>query len=107
MCGIAGIFAYGAASPAVDAEELLRIRESMARRGPDGSGLWISDDRRVGMAHRRLAIIELSDAGAQPMSSDDGTLTITFNGEIYNYRELRAQLEARGHRFRSTSDTEV
>src|SRR5258708_29686963 len=79
----------------------------MAPRGPDGAGLWLSGDRRVGLAHRRLAIIDLSESGAQPMSSDDGALTITFNGEIYNYRELRAQLESRGHRFRTNSDTEV
>lgn len=107
MCGIAGIFAHGAASLPVEVEELLRIREAMASRGPDGSGLWLSDDRRVGMAHRRLAIIDLSEGGAQPMSSDDGALTITFNGEIYNYRELRAQLESRGHLFHTNSDTEV
>jgi len=82
MCGIAGIFAHGAASPPVEAEELLRIREAMAPRGPDGAGLWLSADRRVGLAHRRLAIIDLSDRGAQPMSSDDGALTITFNGGV-------------------------
>jgi len=107
MCGIAGIFAYGRAAPPIEEEELLRIREAMVRRGPDGEGLWISADRRVGLAHRRLAIIDLSSSGAQPMVSADGRYRITFNGEIYNYRELRKELEARGTEFRSQSDTEV
>ncbi len=107
MCGIAGAFAYHAAAGPVDREELLRVREAMARRGPDGAGLWISPDGRAGLAHRRLAILDLSEGGAQPMLSADGTLAITFNGEIYNYRALKADLEAKGHAFRSASDTEV
>jgi asparagine synthase (glutamine-hydrolysing) len=107
MCGINGIFAYGDSAPPVDEAELLRTREHMAKRGPDGAGSWISGDRRVGLAHRRLAIIDLSEAGAQPMATPDGRLRITFNGEIYNYRELRRELEAKGFAFRSNSDTEV
>jgi asparagine synthase (glutamine-hydrolysing) len=107
MCGIAGIYSYRESAPPVDEAELLRIREHMIRRGPDGAGLWISPDRRVGLAHRRLAIIDLSETGAQPMATADGRLTITFNGEIYNYRELRRELEAKGYAFRSQSDTEV
>ena len=107
MCGIAGIFAYRESAPPVDEPELLRIREHMIKRGPDGAGQWISPDRRVGLAHRRLAIIDLSETGAQPMATADGRLTITFNGEIYNYRELRRELEAKGYVFRSQSDTEV
>jgi len=107
MCGIAGVFAYRAEAPPVDEQELLRIREHMIRRGPDGAGLWISDDRRVGLAHRRLAIIDLSEAAGQPMWNAERTLCVTYNGEIYNYRALRAQLEARGCVFRSNSDTEV
>lgn len=107
MCGIAGIFAYGPSAPPVDQEELLRIREAMIRRGPDGAGLWISLDRRVGLAHRRLAIIDLSESGAQPMATVDGRYRITFNGEIYNYRELRKELQSKGYVFRSNSDTEV
>src|SRR5262245_4935939 len=79
----------------------------MAARGPDGAGEWISEDGRIGLAHRRLSIIDLSNRGAQPMLSADGTVAITFNGEIYNYRSLRAELEAKGYTFRTQSDTEV
>jgi asparagine synthase (glutamine-hydrolysing) len=107
MCGIASIFAYGSDAPPVDRTELLRIRERMIARGPDGCGEWYSADGRVGLAHRRLSIIDLSSSGAQPMACGDGNLVITYNGEIYNYRELRAGLEARGCHFRSSSDTEV
>src|SRR6266516_824909 len=107
MCGIAGIFAYHDTAPPADADELLRIRESMRSRGPDGAGLWVSSDRRAALAHRRLAIIDLSEAGAQPMATADGRLHITFNGEIYNYRELKKELEAKGYRFQSSCDTEV
>ena len=107
MCGINGIFAYHYAANAIDRAELVRTRDHMAARGPDGRGEWIAADGRVGLAHRRLAIIDLSDAASQPMVSADGKLVITFNGEIYNYRELRSRLEAKGHVFRSQSDTEV
>lgn len=107
MCGIAGIFAYQKSAHPVVEEELLRVRDAMQRRGPDGEGSWISPDRRIGLAHRRLAIIDLSPAGAQPMAAADGRLRITFNGEIYNYRELRKELEAKGHVFLTNSDTEV
>ena len=106
MCGISGIFAYHESAAPVAEAELLRTRDAMARRGPDGAGLWVSGDRRVGLAHRRLAIIDLSPAGAQPMASGDGSLWITFNGEIYNYKALRTELEAKGHVFHSGSDTE-
>jgi len=95
MCGIAGILAYRNVAPAVDRGELTRMNDRMAARGPDGSGIWLAADRRIGFAHRRLAIIDLSERGAQPMASADGALTITFNGEIYNYRALRAELEAK------------
>ena len=107
MCGVAGIFAYGSAAPPIDTDRLQRMREAMALRGPDGAGTWIAGDRRIGLAHRRLAIIDLSDAGAQPMHSVDGKLAITFNGEIYNYRALMAELEQKGAKFRSNCDTEV
>jgi asparagine synthase (glutamine-hydrolysing) len=107
MCGIAGIFAYRADAPGVELEELRAIRDAMRRRGPDGSGEWLASDGRVALGHRRLAIIDLSERGQQPMSTPDGSLVVTFNGEIYNYRELRAELEERGFCFRSQSDTEV
>lgn len=107
MCAISGIFGYRNDSPPVSAPELRKVRDSMLARGPDGSGEWISANRRVGLANRRLAIIDMTDAGAMPMRSDDGRVVITFNGEIYNHRELRAGLEAKGVRFRSRSDTEV
>lgn len=107
MCGIAAIFAYTPEAPPVSAETLLRLREAMSARGPDGASLWLSDNHRIGLAHRRLAILDLSEAGAQPMATPDGALRITFNGEIYNFQELRHKLEAKGYRFHSTSDTEV
>lgn len=107
MCGLASIFAYSASAPRVDADALGRVRDAMAARGPDGAGLWLSDNGRVGLAHRRLAILDLSEAGAQPMAGADGRLRIVFNGEIYNYRTLRTELERAGVQFRSNSDTEV
>ncbi|MDH7516684.1 MAG: asparagine synthase (glutamine-hydrolyzing) [Bacteroidota bacterium] len=107
MCGIAGIFAYHYASPDVDRDELRRMRDRMRRRGPDGEGEWYSSDGRVGLAHRRLAIIDLSGRAAQPMVSAEGRTLIVYNGEIYNYRELRKKLEAKGFLFKTESDTEV
>jgi asparagine synthase (glutamine-hydrolysing) len=107
MCGIAGIFAHHEAAPPVRVEEVLRIREAMQARGPDGAGLWVSPDKRLALAHRRLSIIDLSEAGAQPMGTTDQSVRVVFNGEIYNYRELRNRLERQGHRFQSHSDTEV
>jgi asparagine synthase (glutamine-hydrolysing) len=107
MCGINGIFAYHYAANPIDRAELVRSRDYMAARGPDGMGAYISEDARVGFGHRRLSIVDLSEAGAQPMASADGKLIVTFNGEIYNYRDLRARLEAKGRVFRSQCDTEV
>ena len=107
MCGINGIFAYLNSASPIDREEVQRTRDYMAARGPDGQGLWVSPNGRLGFGHRRLSIIDPSDAGAQPMLSADGQLVITFNGEIYNYRALRARLESAGHTFRSQSDTEI
>lgn len=106
MCGICGSIVYSTgAAPAVDR---LRIaRDYMVARGPDSHGEWQSPDGKLWLGHRRLSIIELSEFGAQPMVSHDGRLAVTFNGEIYNYRELRSELLQRGHRFRSHSDTEV
>jgi asparagine synthase (glutamine-hydrolysing) len=107
MCGFVSFFAYRPDAPPIDRAALLRVSQAMAKRGPDGSGDWISADRRAGLAHRRLAILDLSPSGAQPMQSADGRLAISYNGEIYNFRALRAELEARGVRFTSHSDTEV
>lgn len=107
MCGINGIFAYHYAANSVQRAELVRTRDYMSARGPDAYSEWMAEDGRIGFGHRRLSIIDLSDTGAQPMISATGRLVITFNGEIYNYRELRRDLEGRGHVFRSHSDTEV
>jgi asparagine synthase (glutamine-hydrolysing) len=107
MCGINGIFAYHYVANPIDRDELERTRDHMAARGPDSKGEWCSEDGRVGFGHRRLSIIDLSEAGAQPMASTDRKLVVTFNGEIYNYRALRESLEAKGRVFRSQSDTEV
>lgn len=107
MCGIAGSFSYADHAPPVGREELLRMREQMITRGPDGAGLWVSPDQRIGLAHRRLAIIDLSSEAAQPMTTVDGRYHIVFNGEIYNYRELRSELQEQGAVFKSHSDTEV
>jgi asparagine synthase (glutamine-hydrolysing) len=105
MCGINAIYAYREHTPPVDEHELIATRECMRSRGPDAASLWISPDGRVGFGHRRLAIIDLSPGGAQPMCRAQNV--IVFNGEIYNYRELRSQLESQGVRFTSQSDTEV
>src|SRR5713101_4782483 len=107
MCGINGIFAYHAAANAPAEAELLATRDAMRARGPDGSGVWWSTDRRCALGHRRLSILDLSDRASQPMASADGNIIITFNGEIYNYKPLRSELESEGIRFRSNSDTEA
>jgi asparagine synthase (glutamine-hydrolysing) len=107
MCGIAGAFAWSPTAPVIDRAEMRRVRDRMAARGPDGTGEWFSDDGRVAFMHRRLAIIDLSNAGLQPMFSADRRYAIVFNGEIYNYRELRQSLVERGCKFASDSDTEV
>ena len=107
MCGINAIYAFHPSAQPVEEAELLRTREAMRLRGPDAAGHWLSDDRRIGLAHRRLSIIDVSDRANQPMHSREGDLAIVFNGEIYNYRELRDELTAAGEQFETTSDTEV
>jgi asparagine synthase (glutamine-hydrolysing) len=104
MCGIAGIFEFDRAARA-DRHLLERMTELIAHRGPDDSHHVLRGN--IGLGHRRLSIIDLSSAGRQPMSNEDGTVWITYNGECYNYRELAARLRSRGHAFRSSSDTEV
>jgi asparagine synthase (glutamine-hydrolysing) len=106
MCGIAGILQYRD-GPRVDEREILAIRDAQRHRGPDGEGLWLSGDGRTALGHRRLAIVDLSPLGLQPMATPDGRLRVVFNGEIYNFPKLRAELEGLGHRFVSASDTEV
>src|SRR3954447_6810200 len=103
MCGIAGLINLDGepVSPAV----LQRMTDSIAHRGPDGEGHWI--DGPVGIGHRRLSIIDLTPAGHQPMASADHRYLLSYNGEIYNFRELRTELEARGYWFRSQTDSEV
>src|SRR5918999_4359285 len=103
MCGIAGVLDRSGAP--VPLEVLRRMNAVISHRGPDDEGHFV--DGPVGLANRRLAIIDVSPAGHMPMASSRGSLVITYNGELYNYRELQADLEKRGHQFRSQTDTEV
>ncbi len=105
MCGIAGIFEFEDQSRPIDRRVLLAMTRSLAHRGPDGEGVWTSPG--IGLGHRRLSILDLSECASQPMVHPSRDLVITYNGEVYNFRELRATLEGKGHTFRSTSDTEV
>ena len=107
MCGINGLLRLSPAAPPVDAEELVRTCDRMAHRGPDGMGCWVQEDGEVALGHRRLAIIDPSSAGDQPMAWRSGRYRIVHNGEVYNYRELRRELAREGVVFRSGSDTEV
>jgi asparagine synthase (glutamine-hydrolysing) len=107
MCGIAGILNCGSLQPP-RGEDLTAMQKTMRHRGPDGNGQWLSPDQKVGLAHLRLAIIDLSDQAAQPMSDGSDKVWVTFNGEIYNHIDLRHSLESAGRQFRTDhSDTEV
>ena len=107
MCGITGMFHYKTGNVVVE-DTLTAMRDTMLHRGPDGGDNWISPDKKVGLAHRRLSIIDLTNAANQPMQNEDSTVWITFNGEIYNHAPLRQELVAKGHKFRTDhSDTEV
>lgn len=106
MCGITGVYSYGWTQD-VHEELIRRMRDRMVHRGPDDAGTWVSADGRIGLGHRRLSIVDLSRAGRQPMANEDGRVRIVFNGEIYNHTELRSDLEARGHVYRSRTDTET
>lgn len=103
MCGIVGVFNLNGEPFALN--NLKRMAETIAHRGPDGDGYFV--DNQIGLAHKRLAILDVSPKGAQPMTSKDGNWVITFNGCIYNYLELKQELKAKGHEFVSTTDTEV
>ncbi len=108
MCGIAGIVAKDARLAPLELEKLARaMADAMPYRGPDDCGVWLSPDGYCALSHRRLSIIDLSLSGHQPMVSDDGQSAIAFNGEIYNFLEIRRELEAQGHHFKTKSDTEV
>lgn len=104
MCGIAGVFGLGACS---ESERVVRLTEALSHRGPDDGSTWTSQDKHVALGHRRLSIVDLSPTGAQPMVSASGRYVTAFNGEIYNFRELRLELEDLGYRFVGGSDTEV
>jgi len=102
MCGIVGIWDF---QTYVDANTLKKMRDLLHHRGPDDKGIFI--DGQIGLAHRRLSIIDLSKSGNQPMCNEDASVWITYNGEIYNFKEIRNKLEEKGHKFKSESDTEV
>ena len=109
MCRIVGTLSFINSSFDVTESFIIRMRDTMTHRGPDGSGVWVSEDRRTGFGHRRLSIIDLSEAASQPMCNEDGTLWISYNGEIYNHAEIRSELEQiGGHQWKTDhSDTEV
>ena len=103
MCGIAGAIQFD--RTAVDRDAMLRMTRVIAHRGPDDEGVWTGDG--VGLGSRRLAVIDLSERGHQPMSNEDGSIWIAYNGEVYNFQELRENLLKQGHVFRSNTDTET
>src|SRR5580704_16658096 len=104
MCGITGKY-YFASEKHVDRSTIEAMTDILAHRGPDDSGFFNAG--RIALGHRRLSILDLSPAGHQPMCNEDGTVWVVFNGEIYNYKPLRTELEALGHTFKSNTDTEV
>jgi asparagine synthase (glutamine-hydrolysing) len=105
VCGIVGLVARDGGR--IELDRVVAMRDAMRHRGPDDEGVWRSADGRAALGHRRLAIVDLSEAGRAPMSNEDNSVHVTFNGEIYNHGRLRAELEERGHAFRSRCDTEV
>src|SRR5580700_8868841 len=108
MCGIAGFLDASRSATADQAVGRARaMTDAVAHRGPDDADVWGDPAAGIGLGHRRLSIIDLSPLGRQPMHSADGRYVITYNGEVYNFDELRTELAARGHRFRGGSDTEV
>jgi len=104
MCGIVGIWSN---NNRIDPSILISMRDALTYRGPDDSGFYIDKEHNIGLAHRRLSILDLSERGHQPMSNDDGSIWITYNGEVYNFKEIRGELISKGYSFKSNSDTEV
>ncbi len=108
MCGIVGLLDPKHTRSADEMNALLkRMAEPIIKRGPDGEGVWSDETTGIGFGHRRLAILDLSEHGHQPMQSANGRFVITYNGEVYNHHEIRDELERLGTRFRGHSDTEV
>ena len=109
MCGIVGMYSFGANATVVDGALLDRMRDTMIHRGPDGGRSWISENQRVGLGFRRLAIIDLSETAMQPMRNEDHSIRLVFNGEIYNHADVRAELQQIGGHVWQTdhSDTET
>src|SRR5579863_1147532 len=104
MCGISGQVAFNGR---VQESDINAMNDALTHRGPDGHGTYFNEAKTVGFGHRRLSFLDLSEAGKQPMTNEDGSLWIVLNGEIYNYIELREELEKYGHQFHSHTDTEV
>ncbi len=107
MCGIVGVINRESQNKEEFEKILSSMRDTMIHRGPDGYGNWISENGKIGLGHRRLSIIDLSNAGKQPMSNPEKTIWITYNGEIYNHMEVRAELEKLGYKYHSGTDTET
>src|SRR5580700_11293167 len=101
MCGISGILSF---SEKIEADSIHKMIATLHHRGPDGEGIWIDEKSLVGFGHNRLSIIDLSDSGKQPMHYANSRYTITYNGEIYNYQEIKTELISKGYQFQSTSD---
>src|SRR3989304_4043784 len=104
MCGIVG---FCSCNEKVDKAILTSMRDALTHRGPDDAGIYIDEENNVGLGHRRLSILDLSSLGHQPMSNENGSIWITYNGEVYNFKEIREELSQRGYNFKSNSDTEV
>ena len=107
MCGFCGIFNYVNSNFEIGKELIIKMRDTMIHRGPDDAGIYVSPDEKIGLGHRRLSILDLSSAGRQPMSDDSGKVWIVYNGEVYNFLELRRELEDKGYIFHTQTDTEV
>ena len=106
MCGIAGIVKYNQAESKININLLKRMSDQIVHRGPDDEGQWLNEDRSCGLAFRRLSIIDLSKAGAQPMHTEDGRFSIVLNGEVYNHLDIRKRLIDKGYKYKSQTDTE-